>query len=75
VICFALPAPAEVELVVYNLAGQQVASLVQGKREAGSYTVRWDGTDDRHHPLASGVYLLRLRAGEITQSRSVLLLK
>ncbi|MBI2502333.1 MAG: VCBS repeat-containing protein, partial [Candidatus Latescibacteria bacterium] len=47
VIRFELPEGGEVELAVYNLAGQQVAKLVEGTREAGSYTLRWDGRDGR----------------------------
>ena len=64
VIRFSLPKSGEVELSVYNLAGQKVAALVEGVREAGTYTVNWDGRDDRGRALASGVYLYRLRDGE-----------
>jgi hypothetical protein len=75
VIRFALPADGAVELAVYNLAGQQVATLVEGARPAGTYVVRWDGTDDRGKALASGVYLYRLWAGEQEQTHKLLLLK
>ncbi|NKB65453.1 MAG: hypothetical protein GKR89_00190 [Candidatus Latescibacteria bacterium] len=43
VIPFALPVRAEVELTLYNAAGQQVAVLADGVREAGAYAVSWDG--------------------------------
>ena len=75
VIRFALPNPAEVELAVYNLAGQKVAVLVQGERPAGQYTVQWDGRDQAERPLASGVYLYELRAGAEVQNRKLLLLR
>jgi hypothetical protein len=75
VIRFALPESEEVELAVYNLAGQQVAALVQGVREAGSYTVRWDGRDEQERELASGIYLYRLRAGERMETRKLVLLR
>jgi len=58
---FALPTREEVELAICNLAGQQVATLVQGERETGMYTVNWDGLDNDGRALASGVYLYRLR--------------
>jgi len=64
VIRFALPQRDKVELFLYNLAGQQVATLVEGVREAGTYAVRWDGRDDDGWELASGVYLYRLHAGD-----------
>lgn len=75
VIRFELPADEEVELAVFNLAGQQVATLVEGVREGGSYAINWDGRDDRGQELASGVYLYRLRAGERMETRRLLLLR
>ena len=63
VIRFSLPSDADVTLSLYNLAGQQVATLVEGRWAAGIYTVRWDGSDDQRRELASGVYLYRLQAG------------
>jgi len=75
VIRFELPEDGEVELAVYNLAGQRVAVLAQGWREAGTYTVRWDGRDEGERELASGVYLYRLRAGERMETRKLALVR
>ena len=75
VIRFALPASDKVDLVLYNLAGQKVATLAEGARQAGTYTLHWDGRDDDGSALASGVYLYRLRAGEQVGTRRLLLLK
>jgi flagellar hook assembly protein FlgD len=77
VIRFALPTSKDVELAIFNLAGQQVASLVQGMREAGTYTISWDGRDDNGRALASGVYLYRLQAGngQEVETRKLLLLR
>lgn len=72
---FALTATTQVELALYNLAGQRVAKLVSGQREAGSYSVQWDGRDDQGHELASGVYLYRLQAGLQVEIRNLLLLR
>ena len=72
---FTLPQPETVELAIYNLAGQQVTTLAQGKREAGTYTLRWDGRDDARRELASGVYLYRLQAGQQVETRKLLLMK
>ena len=72
---FELPQSGAVELTVFNIAGQQVATLVQGQREAGSYTLRWDGRDEGGKGLASGVYLYRLRAGEQVETRKLLILR
>ncbi|MEW6755228.1 MAG: FG-GAP-like repeat-containing protein [Candidatus Latescibacterota bacterium] len=63
VIRFSLPVPGVMELAVYNLAGQRVATLVRGQRPAGTHAVTWDGRDGEGQPLATGVYLCHLRAG------------
>jgi len=74
---FSLPQPETVELTIYNLAGQQVATLVSGEHQAGTYTVNWNGKDDRGNELASGVYLYRLRAGdgEQVETRKLVLIR
>jgi len=64
VIRFALPESRDIELSIFNLTGQQVETLVQGMRNAGTYTLRWDGRDDDGRQLASGVYLYQLRTGD-----------
>jgi glucose/arabinose dehydrogenase len=72
---FTLPSPGIVELAIYNLAGQKVATLVEGVRQAGVYTVYWDGRDVQQHELASGLYVYRLRVKEKTEIRKLLLLR
>ncbi len=74
-ISFTLPTGGNVKLEVYNLLGQRVRSLISGFYEAGSYTVTWDGTDEAGHSLSSGVYLYRLEAGDLEQTRKMMLLK
>lgn len=58
---FDLHVTSPVELAVYNLTGQKVATLANGSREAGAYTLRWDGRDDDERELASGVYPIACR--------------
>ena len=65
-----LPQPANVVLEVFNTAGQQVAVLVNGLREAGSYEVTFDARS-----LASGAYIYRLRAGDHIETRKMLYLR
>jgi hypothetical protein len=60
---FALPAPGEHSLVVFDVAGRQVRSLSSGKAEAGAHLVSWDGRNDEGRLVPSGVYFYRLRAG------------
>ena len=62
VIGFTLPAAEEVELLLYNMGGQRVATLAKGWRPAGSHTVRWDGRNDLGQALASGAYFYGMEA-------------
>ena len=59
-----------VNLTVYDIAGREVAKLVDGYRSAGSHQVVFDGTD-----LSSGVYFVKLTAGGIAQTMKLLLVK
>jgi hypothetical protein len=72
---FNLATAGPVELVIYNLAGQQLAVLVNESREIGRHTVQWDGRDQAGYALASGVYLYCLRMGERTVSRRLVLVR
>lgn len=70
-----LPEDTEVTLTIYNLLGQKVRTLVQGRKAAGVHTVRWDGTNDAGALVASGTYLVRLAAGEFVGVQKVAFVK
>jgi len=70
VIEFALPMAGDVELTVYNILGQRVATLVNDHKQAGHHKVTFDAGN-----LASGVYFYRIRAGEFTDTRKLTLIK
>jgi hypothetical protein len=59
-----------VNLTVYDILGREVSVLVNQKREAGVYELKFDGLN-----LASGVYFYRLQAGSFVQTRRLLLLR
>jgi hypothetical protein len=67
---YSLPHKSQVLLTVYNTLGQQVATLVQGQQEAGSYEVQFDG-----YALASGVYFYRIQAGTFVATKKLILMK
>jgi hypothetical protein len=64
---------SEVSLSIYNLFGQLVATLVNEKQAAGYYSARWNGTDQYGLPVASGVYLYKLKTREFAQTRKMVL--
>ena len=75
VIPFTLPSSVAIEIAVYNLEGQRIRVLANGQRGQGSHTTRWDGRDSRGREVGSGVYAIRLVAGEHRQVRKALLIR
>ncbi len=75
VIKYQLPQNGQVELTVFNLLGQQVRQLVSAVKRAGAHEVRWDGLDDFGESVTSGVYIYRLKAGEFSRTRKMILLR
>ncbi len=75
IIRFYLRRPAEVSLTIYNILGQKVRTLVQERLPAGPQTINWDGFDEKGKELSSGVYFYRLRAGDLTETKRLVLLK
>jgi hypothetical protein len=59
-----------VTLKVFNILGEEVATLVSDRLSAGSYLYEWDASN-----LASGVYLYRLQAGDYVETRKMVLMR
>ena len=80
-ISFNIPTNSMVGLSVYNLLGQEVATILKGEVAAGKHDVVWNGTDNAGYGVASGLYFYRLRATavsggqEFSQMRKMVLLK
>ena len=70
-----LPQPGHVKLTIYNLLGQKVRVLVDEFQQAGQQFVEWDGRLESDDRVASGLYLYRLQAGDIDDTKKMLLLK
>jgi hypothetical protein len=69
-ISFQLPTASDIRLTIFNLLGQELFTLAQGRFEAGQHSFRFDATN-----LPSGVYLYRLSAGSFSQTRKMALVK
>lgn len=72
---FGLPKASDVQLEIYNIAGQKVATLVNSRLEAGNHSVTWDSRSTSGEPLASGIYLYRLKADTFVETKKMMLLK
>jgi hypothetical protein len=75
-IAYEVPVQAHIQLVVYNLLGQEVARLVDGIKAPGQYVTTWEGRNARGEGVASGVYLYRLTSSTgYSQTRRMTMLK
>jgi hypothetical protein len=72
---YQVPSPVRVRLVVYNLLGQAIRTLVDEEQAAGTFTAEWDGVNEHGVSVGSGVYVYRLEAGTFVQNRKMMLLK
>lgn len=70
IISWQLPVSDHVELSVFNILGEKVATLVSERKAAGAHQVEWDATD-----FASGIYYYQIRAGEFQAVRKMILLR
>jgi len=69
---YGLPKEQPVTLTVYNVLGQKVATLMESRTmEPGFHTIQWRGETGSGAPLASGVYFVRMRAGDFTASKKI----
>jgi len=72
---FALAHADHAELVITDLRGRHVRTLIDGRVPAGTTEVVWDGTDDRGRPVPAGTYVYRLRAAGLQYTRTASLVK
>ena len=65
----------EVSLIIYDLLGRKVKTLVYERKGPGTYTVKWKGVDESGNQIGTGIYFARLAAGSFSQIRKIVLQK
>lgn len=77
ILSYRLAVDSSIMLSVYNVAGQKVRTLVDGRGRAGSYRVIWDGKDDLGRDVSSGIYFYRLTVdgGKWTETKKMVLIR
>jgi flagellar hook assembly protein FlgD len=68
-------AAVRVRLVIYDLRGRLVRTLIDEERGPGRYAVHWDGRDDRGTRVGSGVYLYRLQVAAFVETRKMVVVR
>lgn len=74
-ISYQLASESAVSLKVFNILGEEVATLVDGRQTSGYHVLQWNGRDRNGVLCSSGVYFLRLEAGGFAAAKRMLLLK
>ena len=72
---FALPEAAKTTLMIYNVTGQLVKTVVDNNLEAGYYNMIWDATNNNGQRVSSGVYFYRINAGSFKEVKKMILMK
>ena len=70
-----LPEQATVNIIIYDMLGRQVRTLINQTQDAGYKSVIWNATNNQRNPASAGVYLYHIHAGEFVQTRKMVLLK
>jgi len=70
-----LPENGHVNIIIYDMLGRQVKTLMDQTQDAGYRSVIWDATNDYGKPVSAGIYLYQIQAGEYMQTKKMVLLK
>lgn len=72
---YQLPQQCQVKLVVYNMLGQEIRTLVNKQQEAGYFQIRWDGLDEQGYQVTTGIYFYKFEAGDFISIKKMLVTK
>ncbi len=75
IIRFSLPQSSFVTMKIYNILGQEVKTLVNENKNAGTYSVQWNGDNNFGTKVASGAYIYRIVAGPNVVTKKMILMK
>jgi flagellar hook assembly protein FlgD len=64
-----------VTIVIYDIKGKKIKTLVEGYQTSGEYQIHWEGTKDDQSKAASGIYFFRMISGNYNSTRKAILLK
>ncbi len=62
-------------IIIYDMLGREVKTLVNTTQDAGFKSVVWNATNDHGKPVSAGVYLYQIQAGDFVQTKKMVLLK
>jgi hypothetical protein len=72
---YSLKEPGQASLKIYNILGAEIKTLLNDRRNAGSFAVSWDGRDNSGREVAKGVYFYKLVSGNFSATKKLMLLR
>ena len=72
---FSLPAECKVNLLIYDISGRLVRTLVDENKLSGIYTVNWDSRNDRNQTVSAGIYFYKFQTPNYTETKKLLLIE
>ncbi|MBT4580094.1 MAG: T9SS type A sorting domain-containing protein [Candidatus Marinimicrobia bacterium] len=72
---YGLPEDAKVSVMIYDLMGREIKTLVNIQQSSGFKSVVWDATNDLGQPVSAGMYIYRISSGDFHQMKKIVLLK
>lgn len=72
---FKLSDHGNVKLNIYNVKGQLIKTLANENKASGDYSIKWDGKDNNGKKVASGIYLYKIKSGNFSSTKKMILLK
>ncbi len=74
-ISYSVKKSGPVSIDIFNILGQKTKTLVNSVKNPGNYKVVWSGYDDHHKKVSSGIYFYRMRCGNYTSTKKMILMK
>ena len=72
---YGIPKSAIVTIKIYNMLGQEIRTLVNDEKQAGTYSIQWNGLNNSGQQVTSGTYIYRIVAGDFSKSMKMIYLK
>jgi hypothetical protein len=72
---YIIPKGSHVRIVLYNLTGEETAVIMDTKQDAGRHEIIWEAVDGSGRPLPSGIYFYRIQAGDLIQTKKLVLVR
>jgi flagellar hook assembly protein FlgD len=75
IIKFAIPKTGKISLKIYDALGRETRTLIDDIKDAGFYSVIWNGKNDSGKPVSAGIYFYNLKANGLSKTKRIIIQK